>query len=37
MTELKHNKTYKYIGINEVYGSNHTIDKEKMFKNSIGE
>ena len=26
ITELEHNKTYKYLGINELKGINHTIN-----------
>ena len=29
ITEWESNKTYKYLGINEVNGINHTINKEK--------
>ena len=32
ITELEHNKTYKYFGINEMNGINHAIDKEKIRK-----
>ena len=29
ITELKHHKTYKYLGINEANRINHTTNKEK--------
>ena len=32
ITELEHNKTYKYLGINEANDINHTINKEKIRK-----
>ena len=36
ITELKHNKTNKYLGINETNGINHTINKEKISKEFFG-
>ena len=30
--ELEHNKTYKYLEIDEANGSNHAINKEKEKK-----
>ena len=32
ITELEHNKIYKYLGINEVNDINHTMNKEKIRK-----
>ena len=32
ITELEHNKTYKYLRINDANGKNHILNKEKIRK-----
>ena len=35
ITELKYDKTYKYLGNNEANGINHTMNKKKKIKKRI--
>ena len=37
ITELEHNKTYEYFGINEANGVNNSVNKKKNYKRILSE